>query len=72
MATTIHETTLPALESTLAPDDFASLLQREFKPRTDVARDAVESAVRTLARQALQEATVVGGDVLGTIEGLIA
>jgi len=62
----------PAPEGTLAANDFASLLQQEFKPRTDKARDAVENAVRTLAQQALQDATVVGGDVLATIEGLIA
>ena len=52
--------------------DFASLLQQEFKPKTDKARDAVENAVRTLAEQALQGATVISGDVLGTVEGLIA
>ena len=52
--------------------DFASLLQKEFKPKTDKARDAVESAVRTLAEQALQGTQVMSHDVLGTIEGLIA
>ena len=56
----------------LAVADFASLLQKEFKPKTDKARDAVEHAVRTLAEQALQDTHLVSGDVLGTIEGLIA
>ena len=29
--------------------EFASLLNREFKPKSDKAREAVESAVQTLA-----------------------
>ncbi|WP_208279818.1 type VI secretion system contractile sheath large subunit [Massilia oculi] len=72
MSTATQELNAPALEGTLAASDFAALLQQEFKPRTDKARDAVENAVRTLAQQALQEASLVGGDVLATIEGLIA
>jgi type VI secretion system protein ImpC len=52
--------------------DFASLLQKEFKPKTDKAKDAVENAVRTLAEQALQGTVLQSGDVLSTIEGLIA
>ena len=31
-------------------DGLASLLQKEFKPRTDQARDAVENAVKTFRR----------------------
>ena len=53
-------------------NDFASLLQQEFRPRTDKARDAIDAAVRTLAEQALQDAALVPGDVLATIEGMIA
>jgi len=52
--------------------DFGSLLQKEFKPQSDKARESVENAVRTLAEQALQGSKVVSGDVLATIEGLIA
>ena len=52
--------------------DFASLLQKEFKPKTDKAKEAVETAVRTLAEQALQGTQLMPNDVLGTIEGLIA
>ena len=36
-----------------AGSDFASLLQKEFKPRSDEAKSAVEAAVLTLAQQAL-------------------
>jgi len=57
---------------TLEMSDFGSLLQKEFKPQSDKAKEAVESAVRTLAEQALVGTNIVSGDVLGTIEGLIA
>ena len=32
--------------------DFASLLQKEFRPKSDQAKTAVESAVKTLAENA--------------------
>ncbi len=57
---------------TLEMSEFGSLLQKEFKPQSDQAREAVEHAVRTLAEQALVGANIMSGDVLGTIEGLIA
>jgi type VI secretion system protein ImpC len=53
-------------------DQFTSLLQKEFKPKTDRARAEVENAVRTLAEQALRETTVVSDDVIGTIKAIIA
>ncbi|MFX1675673.1 type VI secretion system contractile sheath large subunit [Paraburkholderia sp. A2WS-5] len=56
----------------LEASEFASLLEKEFKPRSDKAKEAVESAVRTLAEQALRDTNVVSGDVLATIESLIA
>jgi type VI secretion system protein ImpC len=52
--------------------DFANLLQKEFKPKSDKAKEAVETAVRTLAEQALRDTNVISGDVLATIESLIA
>ena len=36
-------------------DEFDSLLQKEFKPKTDEAKEAVERAVHTLAEQALSQ-----------------
>ena len=53
-------------------DDFASLLQREFRPKNDEARDAVQTAVRTLAEQALLGAATISDDVALTIEALTA
>jgi type VI secretion system protein ImpC len=56
----------------LEADQFASLLQKEFKPKTDRARMEVENAVKTLAEQALRESTVISDDVVGTIKAIIA
>src|SRR5882757_11273484 len=56
----------------LEADQFASLLQKEFKPKTDRARAEVENAVLTLAEQALRESTVISDDVVGTIKAIIA
>ncbi|QCP14561.1 type VI secretion system contractile sheath large subunit [Pseudoduganella umbonata] len=67
----MHEQVAPEAPATVDSGDFAGLLRQEFRPRTDKARDAVETAVRTLAEQALQGAAVIGGDVIATIEGLI-
>ncbi|MDS4031056.1 MAG: type VI secretion system contractile sheath large subunit [Candidatus Contendobacter sp.] len=57
---------------TLEASDFSSLLQREFKPKSDQAREAVENAVKTLAEQALQHTTLISKDVLKSIESMIA
>ena len=72
MSTSTEQQSQPANEVTLDAGDFASLLQKEFKPKSDKAKEAVENAVRTLAEQALSSTTVIPGDVLGTIEALIA
>lgn len=51
--------------------DLASLLKKEFKPRTDAAGSAVESAVRTLAEQALVGTQLLNNDVVQSISALI-
>ncbi|MBX2823382.1 MAG: type VI secretion system contractile sheath large subunit [Gammaproteobacteria bacterium] len=53
-------------------DDFASLLDQEFKPRSPEAKSAVQNAVATLAQQALADTAVVSDDAVATIESLIA
>ncbi|MDM0039726.1 type VI secretion system contractile sheath large subunit [Variovorax sp. J22G21] len=55
-----------------AGSDFSSLLQKEFKPRSDEAKSAVEAAVLTLAQQALSNSTVIGKDVTKSIQAMIA
>ena len=52
--------------------DLASLLQKEFKPKTGDAKSAVEAAVQTLAQQALAQTTLIGKDTVKSIEDMIA
>jgi type VI secretion system protein ImpC len=52
--------------------DFEQLLEGKFKPKTPEAKSAVENAVRTLAAQALENTKLIGTDVVGTIESMIA
>ena len=53
-------------------NEFASLLTKEFKPKTDEAKSAVEHAVQTLAQQALANTNLISSDVMGSIEAMIA
>ncbi len=55
-----------------AADEFAMLLQREFRPKSDEAREAVANAVQTLAQQALAQTGLIGADAVRTIEAIIA
>src|SRR5215212_495815 len=52
--------------------DFDSLLRKQFKPKTDEAKEAVERAVRTLAEQALSQTKLISTDVVKSIEAIIA
>ena len=52
--------------------EFAALLNKEFKPKSDDAKSAVEQAVLTLAQQALANTNVISSDVLMSIEAMIA
>ncbi len=56
----------------LEVSDLDSLLKKEFKPKTDQAKEAVEKAVRTLAEQALAQSTLISADTVQTIEAMIA
>ena len=55
-----------------ANDEFASLLQKEFRPKSDAAKTAVEEAVKTPAEQALTNVNLVSDDALRSIEAIIA
>lgn len=72
MATATARASSAAAATTFAPDDFASLLQKEFRPKSDQAKEAIEGAVKTLAEQALALADVISDDALSSINGLIA
>jgi type VI secretion system protein ImpC len=52
--------------------DFASLLNKEFKPKSEEAKSAVETAVLTLAQQALSQTKLISSDVVASIEAMIA
>ena len=52
-------------------DQFEALLKKSFKPRNDSAASEVNNAVQALVQQALQDATLVKGDVLDTIDSMI-
>jgi type VI secretion system protein ImpC len=52
--------------------EFMALLEKEVKPKSDEAREAVEDAVKTLAEQALAHTTLISADVLDSIEAIIA
>lgn len=53
-------------------NDLASLLNKEFNPKTEEAKSAVEMAVQTLAAQALANTALIGTDVVKSIEAMIA
>ncbi|WP_066742148.1 type VI secretion system contractile sheath large subunit [Cupriavidus sp. D384] len=51
--------------------DFALLINREFSPKTDQAREAVDLAVKTLAEQALASTFTMSDDAYKSIEAII-
>jgi len=59
-------------KQTVEIGEFDSLLQREFKPKTDNAMDAIKAGVQTLAEQALAGTTLISTDAVKTIEAIIA
>jgi type VI secretion system protein ImpC len=56
----------------VALDDFAALLQKEFRPATEERAGRIETAVQTLAQQALSDANIIGHDVFTTLEAMKA
>lgn len=56
----------------LEASDFASLLNKEIRPKSEQAKDEVEQAVQTLAEQALASSATVSADVTVTIREMIA
>ena len=58
--------------ATVEAGDFAALLSKEFKPKSERAKEEVESAVRTLAEQVLSKSDIVSEDVTQTINAYVA
>ncbi len=72
MSATQTEALAPAgLTTTADGSDFAALLQREFKPRSDHAKEAVQTAVHTLAQQALANTALVSSDAMSSIRAVM-
>src|SRR5580698_4287418 len=63
------DTAAPALAEA---DDFTEILKQNFKPRTERAASEVENAIQTLVNQALADSSLIKGEVLDTIEEMIA
>lgn len=66
------QTTTLEKNAAVVYDDFSSLLEKEFKPKTDQAKAAVESAVKTLAEQALTNSVTMAEDAYKYIASIIA
>ncbi len=62
----------PAAGAVIEFSEFDNLLNKEFKPKSDAAKTAIERAVQTLAEQALAGVATVSDDAVRTIEGIIA
>lgn len=68
LQTQVRESGAEAVET----DDFAALLQREFKPSSDSKKNRIEQAVQTLAQQALSDTAIIGEDVFTTLDAMRA
>src|SRR6478752_1870810 len=58
--------------ATLEGNDLAALLNKEFRPKSDEAKTAVQTAVQTLAQQALSQTRIISGDAIRSIQAMIA
>jgi type VI secretion system protein ImpC len=72
MAETEKEAQAQGEAETLEASEFSTLLNKEFKPKSDRSKEAVEQAVQTLAAQVLSDSTLVSDDVIASIEAIIA
>ena len=56
-------------QETVTVDAFADLLKKEFRPKSDRAKQQIESAVQTLAQQVLSDQDLILDDaVLGLLD----
>ncbi len=58
--------------TTTETSDFSALLQKEFKPKSDRAKEEVETAVRTLAAQVLEDKDLIADDAVNSINAIVA
>ena len=68
-----QQTSAPQAATEVAEtSDFAALLNKEFRPKTDRAAEEIESAVGTLAEYVLKDTGLVSTDAVASIESLIS
>ena len=72
MATQLEQAGGATQGEAVAQDDFAALLQQEFKPQDQAKADRIGVAVKTLAQQALADSAVIGDDVFTTMDAMRA
>jgi type VI secretion system protein ImpC len=56
----------------LEHSELGLLLNKEFKPKSDLVRSEVENAVKTLAVQALENTQLISDDTVKSLRGMIA
>lgn len=61
-----------AAEQVQEVSDFSALLNKEFKPKSDRAKQEVENAVQTLAEFVLKDTSIISEDAVRSIEAIIA
>jgi type VI secretion system protein ImpC len=72
MADAKQETQAQAGAATAQVSEFDVLLNKQFNPQTNTAKQEVEGAVRTLAQQALASTQLISSDVVQSIQAMIA
>ncbi|MCD2452505.1 type VI secretion system contractile sheath large subunit [Methylicorpusculum oleiharenae] len=72
MAETEKVTEAQVTEQVGEVSDFSSLLNKEFKPKSDRAKQEVENAVQTLAEFVLKDTSLVSDDAIQSIQSIIA
>lgn len=56
----------------LEQSELSALLNKEFKPKSDLVRSEVENAVKTLAAQALENTQLISDDTVKSLQAMIA
>ena len=72
MADEALQTEAAPAEAAFGSSEFANLLHKEVRPKSDQAKTAFESAVKTLAEQALANTGLISDDALRSIESIVA
>src|SRR3954454_24428551 len=71
MANPNLETSRVEAATSYQPNEFASLLKKEFKPKSTESEQLIGSAVKTLAAQALEHAQLISDNTLDSITSII-